>query len=219
MRVEVDCGVPMRSGLGSSAAAAIAGFRLFEALHGARPLTELLAAAAALEGHADNAAASLLGGLTGCCETAPGAFSAWSRRWPEMLRLVVATPRAHVDTPAARRVLPASIPREDAVFNLQRAAWLLHALDTHDFGALAEAFRDRWHQPFRAPLVPAWERLSRLRHPDLLGVFVSGSGPSVIALASRHVEDVTRAIRAEYESAGVQADVRTVSVHQQGHPS
>lgn len=216
MRLEIHCGVPMRAGLGSSAAAAVAGFRLFEALHGLRPVDELLATAAELEGHADNAAACLLGGLTGCCEIAPGRFAAWSRRWPDELRVIVATPVVEVETRAARHVLPDTIARQDGVFNLQRLAWLLHALEAGDFEPLAEALRDRWHQPYRASLVPAWDRLAKLRHPDLVGVCVSGSGPSVVGFAARNLPAVEEALRAEYDALGVPVHVRTVAVHQQG---
>lgn len=220
MRVTVDCGVPMRSGLGSSAAAAVAGFRLFEALHGPRPAGELLSLAAELEGHGDNAAACLLGGLTGCCEIEPGRFDAWSRPWPEALRVIVATPTAEVDTRAARRALPERIAREDGVYNLQRLAWLLHAIESGDYEQFAEALRDRWHQPYRAPLVPIWDRLSSLAHPDLLGICVSGSGPSVVAFATRNIESVASALRAEYDAAGMKVTVRAVGVHQssRSHP-
>src|SRR6185503_4033526 len=92
LHLEVESDIPMGSGLGSSAAATIAGFRLFELLFGKQSDEYLLTAATQMEGHADNAAAALLGGLAVCCEKEDGRVLAFSMAWPESLRFVVLTP-------------------------------------------------------------------------------------------------------------------------------
>jgi homoserine kinase len=139
---------------------------------------------------------------------------AWSRRWPDAAHLIVATPSCETETLAARRVLPASFSREDAVFNLQRAAWLVRALCDGELDGIGEALRDKWHQPYRAPLVPGWDRLSTLGHDNLLGTFISGSGPSVVAVATGAIEEIEQLLRSVYDDLGVPADVRHVGVHQ-----
>ena len=118
----------MGSGLGSSAAATIAGFRLYEAMYGKQSNERLLTAAAQLEGHGDNAAAALLGGLAVCCQRQDGSVSAFSLPWPESLRLVVLTPAVSLSTETSRRVLPESVTLKDAVSNMQRVLLLLHSL-------------------------------------------------------------------------------------------
>ena len=103
--------IPMAAGLGSSAAAAIAGFRLYEAGR-AVPLDAdaMLAMATELEGHPDNAAAALLGGITVSCQTDDGRVSARAWHWPDAIRFVIATPDSVLETKHARAALPASIP-------------------------------------------------------------------------------------------------------------
>ena len=140
----------MAAGLGSSAAAAIAGFRLYEA---GRALSldddAKLAMTYELEGHPDNAAAALLGGITVSCRTDDGRVIARAWRWPNAVRFVIATPESVLETKHARAALPASIPLTDAISNLQRALLLLRALETGDYDDIREAVKDWWHQPAR----------------------------------------------------------------------
>ena len=116
--------IPMRAGLGSSGAATVAGLRLYQQLTAPMSSADLLALAADVEGHPDNAAASLLGGLTVSCQRDDGRVTARAWRWPSDVQIVVATPEAELETPHARRVLPSTISMRDAVFNLQRALLL-----------------------------------------------------------------------------------------------
>jgi len=139
--VEVESDIPMAAGLGSSAAATVAGVRIFEQVTGALSDEELLGAAAEVEGHADNAAPSLFGGLTSVLER-PGRdpiAMRWS--WPADLRLVVATPGVGLATAKARAALPATVSRGDAIFNLQRVVALVHALQSGEHAALRERCR------------------------------------------------------------------------------
>jgi homoserine kinase len=212
--VEVTSDVPMAAGLGSSAAATVAGLRLFEALAGPLPDSVLLAAATSVEGHADNAAPALFGGLNSVLEVEGGEPIAMRWAWPRELRLVVATPAVGLATAKARAALPDAMPRRDAIFNLQRVLSLVHALQHGEFDRLREAVKDRWHQPARAALVPLLDEALAIEDPDVLGAFLSGAGPSIALLACRDTARVERLVSAMYERAGVEASVRTLMVHE-----
>lgn len=212
VRVQVTSDIPMKAGLGSSAAATVAGLRLYEALTRARDAAVLLEIATGIEGHPDNAAASLCGGLTSSCQQDNGRVIVASWRWPDDLRFVVATPEAELETVFARKVLAPQIDRRDAVFNLQRALLLVRALDTRNYQHLREAMRDRWHQPARAQHVPGLTEALALDHPSVLGVCLSGAGPSiaVIADAGRHA-DAAEQLRRVYDTLEVACTIRTLS--------
>lgn len=212
LRVEARSDIPLRAGLGSSGAAVVAGLRLYEAVTAPRAADDWLRLGAALEGHPDNAAAALLGGFTVSCQHADGRVTARSSEWPAGIELVVATPDVEVATADARRVLPQTIPFEDAVFNLQHALLLLHAVRGGDPEDLREALRDRWHQSVRAPFVPGLSEALALEHPALLGVCLSGSGPSVVAF-TRESALVVGLLRNLYETLDVPCTVRALAVH------
>jgi homoserine kinase len=211
--VEVASDIPMAAGLGSSAAAAVAGLRVFERV--TRPLhdDELLALATEVEGHADNAAPALFGGLTSVIADEEHHPVALRWTWPDELRLVVATPAVKLATVKARAALPDVLPRRDAIFNLQRVLSLVHALQTKDYARVREAVRDRWHQPARAALVPQLREVLALQDPDVLGAFLSGAGPSVAVVARRNFDRLEELLSSLYVRAGVQVVVRTLSVH------
>ncbi len=216
LNLEIRSDIPTRSGLGSSAAATVAGLRLYDALLGPCPLQELLNVACELEGHPDNAAAALLGGLTTSCQLQDGAVLAISMPWPEAVSFVVLTPELALETAESRRALPAEVLRQDAVFNLQRVALLVQVLQSGEFGLLKEALRDRVHQPFRCSLVPGLEGMLALEHPDLLGVFLGGAGPSIVALAERNVDAVQDLLADTYKHTGLTYTLRTLHAHQNG---
>jgi homoserine kinase len=212
--VDVRNGIPQQAGLGSSAAATIAGLRLRELSDGRRSDDELMRAASEIEGHPDNAAASLFGGLTSSCITDTGDVKVVRWNWPRAWRVVVATPDMPLATSASRRVLPRRTPLEDSVFNLQHVALLLAAVRDYDADALSEALRDRLHQPYRQPLVPQLRLALELQHPDLLGVCLGGAGPSIVAIVRRRPADVARSLGALYRRARVPCTVRALTVHQ-----
>jgi len=216
LRVEVRSEIPSRSGLGSSAAATVAGLRLYDAIFGPFPVQELLNLACELEGHPDNAAAALLGGLTTSCALEDGSVIALSMPWPEAVRFIVLTPNLGLDTSASRRALPKQLRREDAVFNLQRVALLVQALHSREHSLLREALRDRCHQPFRLVLVPGLEEALELQHPDLLGVCLAGAGPSILALAEKNVAAVQELLANAYRPLGIPFQVRTLRAYQDG---
>jgi homoserine kinase len=216
LSLEVQSDIPAQGGLGSSAAATVAGLLLYERLAGPREGRDLLTVATRLDEHADNVAAAMLGGLVTTCVRDDGTVVARAVPWPESIRFVVASPAVRLATSESRRVLPAALPLADAVFNLQRALLLVQALEHGTHALVREAVRDRWHQPFRAPLVPGFAEILELSHPDLLGVCLSGSGPSVLALCTGSDEAIAVAMRAVYERLQVPCVVRTLSAHQPG---
>lgn len=214
LSVEVRSEIPMKGGLGSSAAATVAGLRLYEAITEPLPMHGILNAACALEGHPDNVAAALLGGLTISCQLPDRSAFAVKLRWPERLTFLVLTPQLPLSTASSRDVLPESIPREDAVFNLQRVALFLQALQGSEFALLREALQDRMHQPFRAKIVPGLEAALALEHPDLLGVCLSGAGPSIVALAERNFNTVEELLRRSFALQRLPFVIRRLAVHQ-----
>ena len=213
LHVVVRTDIPMKSGLGSSAAATVAGLRLYEAVAGPLPEQGLLNAACALEGHPDNVAAALLGGLTVSCQLPDRSAFAVKMDWPTELQFIVLTPEYALSTAASRGALPEFVSREDAVFNLQRVALLLAALRSGRHSLLREALHDRIHQPYRQKLVPALEEILALDHPDLLGVCLSGAGPSIVGLAERNFGEIERLLGEVYEKTGLAFVIRRLGVH------
>jgi homoserine kinase len=166
--------IPVGAGLGSSAAAIVAG--LVAADHMYELDAELLAPAAGIEGHPDNVAAALLGGFVICTENGAERFDP-----PPELEGVVVTPPHEVATPQARAALPAEVPMEDAVHNVAHAALLVLGLARGDFDLVARGLSDRIHQPRRTHLYPrSMELLARARELGALGATISGAGPSVL---------------------------------------
>lgn len=216
LEMDVSTEIPFKSGLGSSAAATVAGLRLYEAVVGPLPPQGLLNAACALEGHPDNAAAAIFGGMTGSCQLGDRSVVAMRFHWPEQLKMIVLTPTIYLkkNTAEARGVLPSRITREDAIFNLQRLVLLFQAIQSGEFHLLREALRDRLHQPYRQAIVPGLERALNLEHRDLLGVCLSGAGPSIVAFAESNFEKVESLLARAYDPLGIPYRIRTLAVHQ-----
>lgn len=181
--LQVSCRnrIPHARGLGSSAAAIVAGLLAADALVGGRlGRSQVLRLGAGLEGHPDNVAACLLGGLT-LAWSEDGSVSAARLEPVAGLSAVAFVPPDRSNTQEARGLLPATVPYADAAANAGRAALLVHGV-TSDPGVLLAATEDRLHQPYRAPAMPASAALlGRLRTAGVPAV-LSGAGPTVLAL-------------------------------------
>jgi homoserine kinase len=166
--------IPLSGGLGSSAAAIVAG--LTAADHLFELDADLLALATEVEGHPDNVAAALLGGFVVCTDGDATRFEP-----PTGLEALAVVPAEPVRTRAARAALPAEVPMADAVFNVAHAALLTIGLVRGDWDLLARGLHDRLHQDRRGGLYPRSLELAK-RAPELgaLGASISGAGPTVL---------------------------------------
>ena len=218
VRLAAQNEIPVAAGLGSSAAASVAGVALGFLVAGRAVLKEAaLRYAAEMEGHPDNVAAALLGGLVVTFSRSDGTVGAVRKQWPKVIRLIVVTPNVKLETRKSRAVLPASISRADAVHNLQRSALFVAALEDRRYDLLWDAMQDRLHQAARQALIPGLaEALALPRMPGLLGVALSGAGPSVIALATGRYDEIGKAVARCFERHDLQPAVRTLEAAQEG---
>ncbi len=186
--------IPLAGGLGSSAAAIVAG--LMAADHMFELDADVLALATELEGHPDNVAAAILGGFVICADGVATRFEP-----PTGLEALAVVPDRAVRTRTARAALPAQVPLKDAVFNVAHAATLTLGLARGDWDLLARGLQDRLHQPARSRLFPrSYELVSRARELGALGATISGAGPTVLVWCFyEHTGAVAEALAAELD--------------------
>lgn len=179
--------IPLARGLGSSSAAIVGGIAAANAAAGnVLSQDDMLALATEIEGHPDNVAPALLGGLTASAVSGGKVASvSWKdRALFKDLKFVVAVPDFQLSTKKARAVLPAKVSRADAIFNVGRAALLLAALKEQRHDLLSTALEDRLHQPYRKKLIPGFDAaLAAAQKAGAFGACLSGAGPTLLAVA------------------------------------
>ena len=183
--IRMNNAVPMSRGLGSSAAAIVAGLVAANEIVG-KPFnnSELLKLATEIEGHPDNVAPAIFGGFT-VSVMDKGRVQTFSFLPKIKLKLIVAVPDFQLSTRMARQVLPQTVPLKDAIFNISRASMLIAALLEGKEKFLSYAFDDALHQPYRTNLVPGMQEVfSAAKKAGALGVALSGAGPCLIAFSS-----------------------------------
>jgi homoserine kinase len=218
VRLAVHNALPMGRGLGSSAAAIVAGISLCASLCETTFSVEtILRYAFEMEGHADNVTAALYGGLVISCVKEDGHVLSIKKRWPPSLKVIVVSPDVPLKTTEARSALPLTVSRDDAVHNLQRAALFVAALEAGAYDFVWEAMQDRLHQVHRQSLVKGLaDALATPRRPGLVGLALSGSGPSIVALASDNFAEIGEAIATSFRLQEVEATVRLLEVDNEG---
>ncbi len=214
--LEIENQIPVGVGLGSSAAAIVGSLAACHWLADTALFDEeLVSLAARLEGHPDNVAAAWHGGFTVSVQQG-GKVLSYSCPVPEALELVVVVPNYPVPTKEARAVLPAEYPRADAVHNLQRAAVIAAQLFSGKVDFHPSFFDDRWHQPYRASLVPGLADVLKFTHHDLLGMCLSGSGPALLAFVRRDGAAIGQAIQQKLADQGIEAQPLVLAPDNQG---
>lgn len=184
--------IPLARGLGSSAAAIVAGLVAADALGGlGLGRDEIYRRAVALEGHPDNVGAALYGGFVVCPQRDDGELDPPVRlRSPAAIAAIVAIPYEEVSTSAARAALPDQVPIADAVANVSSAAQLVLGIERSSHELIARGLADRLHQPHRASLYPrSMELVDAARQIGAIGAAISGAGPTVLIWAEAALAD------------------------------
>lgn len=218
--LHVENGIPVARGMGGSAAAVVGGLLAANALLdepfdrlGGEIEDPLLRAATDIEGHADNVAAALYGGIV----VADGGI-AFALSDGADLRAVLFVPAVTLPTQEARAALPTEVPHRDAVRNVGNVAMLVAALIDHEYEAIGRFMRDRLHQPYRAALIP-WltPLIAASEAAGAYGACLSGAGPSVLALAKpAAAKQVAAAMRAAAAQGGYAGKVLTLNIDDTG---
>lgn len=209
--------IPLARGLGSSAAAIVAG--LFAADHLFElglSREELYAHAARLEGHPDNVAAAVFGGFVACPTAEDGELPAPVRLEPPSgVEGILVIPGEEVSTEAARKALPDAVSLEDAVANVAAASQLVLGIERSDLGLIRRGLADRLHQPHRGPLYPrSLELVAQAAELGAIGATISGAGPTVLVWC--FWQDTGKVAAALEERAAGWAQVRRVPFTPQG---
>ncbi|NEN88338.1 MAG: homoserine kinase [Okeania sp. SIO3H1] len=218
VEIEIDLGIPLARGLGSSATAIVGGLLGANQLAG-HPLsqTEVMNLAIAIEGHPDNVVPALLGG---CCLTAstPTGWEVCDIPWHSDIVPVVAIPDFELSTAEARRVLPTEYCRADAIFNAAHLGILLRGLETGNGDWLKAGMQDKIHQPYRKYLITGYEKV-RLAALDAGAdeMVISGAGPTLLALTSSLTTSaVVTAMADTWKNQGVVTEVKALEVDTRG---
>ncbi len=215
LAIECRNRIPLGRGLGSSAAAVCAGLVAANALGRLRwSPTDLLARASEMEGHADNAAACLEGGMV-VVRPGPGALQVAAS--PDLV-FVAVVPAGRVSTETARLALPGTVSLEDAAANVASAVGLVLTLTQGRLDEIGPFLADRLHEPYRGPLVPGLDALRALTDGGgCLGVTISGSGPTTLLWChADDAEDVAARADAAMRGAGCEAQVRVSRISPAG---
>ncbi len=214
--LEINNQIPVGVGLGSSAAAIVG------AIAAAHWLTEralyddeMVSLATEIEGHPDNVAAAWHGGFTVAVEENQR-VTAYSSPVRDLFQLVLVIPDYAMPTEKARAALPAQYSRADVTHNLQRVAVLAAQLFSGKVDFHPSLFDDRLHQPYRAPLMPGLSDVLALKLPCLLGLCLSGAGPSILAFVKGKAPEVGEAICQTLREKGVEAQYSVLSPDNRG---
>lgn len=193
VRITFDCDIPMAGGLGSSSTCVVAG------IYGAYALTntpinkeEILAIANSIEGHPDNVAPAIFGGLTASCVVDSKAISL-SYDIDTRFQFLAIYPNFETLTHEARKVLPKELPYEDAISNVSRVAVLLKAFETYNIEVLGQVNEDKLHEPYRKKLIHEYDEVRSIcQELDSITFFISGSGSTLMNVMqdTNYIEEI-----------------------------
>jgi homoserine kinase len=216
--IKINLGVPLARGLGSSATAIVGGLMAANQLAG-NPLSqqEIQELAIAIEGHPDNVVPALLGN----CQLSigePGQWCICPIPWHQDLIPVVAIPDFELSTEEARAVLPKTIERQDAIFNISRMGLLLRGLAMNNSDWLKIALEDRLHQPYRQNLIRGYAEVKQAAIASgACGMVISGAGPTLLALTQiDRISEVITGMQTAWQSLGITARVKALSLDVRG---
>lgn len=220
LKINIQTGIPIARGLGSSSSIIVGGLLAANKLLG-NPADEtaLLAIATEVEGHPDNVAPAILGGVVLANQEEDGMLSYSKLLWPEDWDLTICIPDFQLSTDIARSILPKEVSIQDAVYNMKHLAMMVQAINEEDPKLMKNAMRDKLHQPYREKLVPGMkEIMEAFKHEDgVLGCVLSGAGPSLLIVSYKYDLDKIKSTVTEiWEAQNIKSDIKTVKVEKQG---
>ena len=216
VKVKLVNRIPLGRGLGSSATAIVGGILAAERISGRElSLPEVIDIAFKFEPHPDNVLPAYTGGFVVAATN--GDLSYVKLDWPEDLKVVIVVPELFLSTEDSRSVLPETYSRKDVIFNIQRVALLLGALQKRDYGLLKEAVKDRIHQPYRCDLIPSfWEILSEGYKAGAYAVYLSGAGSCIGALSDKNFDEIGKAMCNVFDALGIESRYLVLDVDKTG---
>ena len=209
--------IPLSSGMGSSSAAILTGLLAGNALLDS-PLSQedILNLASEMEGHPDNVASALLGGLV-VATVNEGRVIAHQVPIGADFHITIVLPDFYLPTKQARAALPKKVLIRDAVYNISRAVLITEAFRGGDLSLLGEAMSDKLHQPYRLPLIPgAQSAMDAARKAGAVAVALSGAGPGLIAFSSKAEAGIGESMKRAFEASGLEARIFHLGVSSQG---
>ena len=220
LKINIQAQIPIARGLGSSSSIVVGGLLAANKLLG-NPADEkaLLAIATEVEGHPDNVAPTILGGVVLATQEEDGMVSYSKLKWPEEWDITVCIPDFELSTEIARSILPKEVSMQDAIFNAKHLALLVQAINTKDAKLMKVAMKDRLHQPYREKLVPGMREIMEVfKHEDgVLGCVLSGAGPSLLIVSCNYdLDKIKSTVKDIWEGQNIKSDIRTLKVEEQG---
>ena len=220
LKINIQTAIPIARGLGSSSSVVVGGLLAANKLLG-NPADEtaLLAIATEVEGHPDNIAPAILGGVVLSAQEDDASLSYCKLKWPEEWDITVCIPDFQLSTDISRSILPKDVPMSDAVFNAKHLGMLIQAINTKDIKLMKNAMKDKLHQPYREKLVPGMREIfDAFKHEDgILGCVLSGAGPSILIVSYKYnLDQIKSKVEEIWERQNIKSDIRTLKVEEQG---
>ena len=213
LKIEIENNIPLARGLGSSASVIVGGMVAANHITGSKlNYDQILHMATCMEGHPDNVAPALLGGIVLSAQFDEETI--YRKIQPPInLTTVVAIPDYELSTRKARGALPTQVPMDDAVYNMSRTSLLVWALINSDMKLMGKAMEDKLHQPYRMPLMPGMNKVVQAaKDMGAYSVVLSGAGPTVIAFCTNNnAETVGKAMKDTFKKEGVECSIRNLN--------
>lgn len=220
IKITIKTGIPIARGMGSSASVIVGGLVAANELLG-RPADEkiLLAIASEVEGHPDNVAPAIFGGLCLSSLETDGSVSYSKIEWPKDWELTVLIPDYELNTMISRSVLPEEISLKDAAFNIRKCAMLIDAVYRSDAEMMRKALKDKLHQPYREPLIKGFKEVCEFveNKDDIIGCTIAGAGPTILIISQNQgFEKIKNEIKEIFVNLNVDCDIRTFNIENEG---